>query len=389
MTRILDKIKSLFIRFKGLTAIGFANIVGQGISGLFWLFIARLLGTANYGEVSYYIAIASIATTFSFLGSSSTLLIYPPKGIKIQSTVFFMSLISSIIASVALFLIFYNVGVSLYVIGNVILGLALYESLGLKLYKKYSWYTISQKILMVGLAIGLYYVFGVNGVILGIALSFFLSAGRIYQIFKEMKIDFSTIKSRFNFISNSYILEITRAFSGSTDKLIVAPMLGFGLLGNYQLGVQFLSLLTIVPSIVYSYTLPEDASGNPNTKLKKATILFSVVLAVLGITLSPMVLPVLFPKFKEAIEVIQIMSVAIIPITVNNVFISKLLARENSRIVLVGSGIYLAIQITTIIILGKLFGVNGVAVSYVLATTAEMTFLICINQRIKKRDQKI
>src|SRR3989304_6244168 len=96
---------------------------------------------------------------------------------------------------------------------------------------------------------------------------------------------------------NSYVLDLSRTFSGQTDKLIVAPMLGFALLGNYQLGIQFFSLLILLPSIVFQYILPHDASGNPNRKLKKITILVSIFLAILGISLSPIVLPVLFPKF--------------------------------------------------------------------------------------------
>ena len=78
-------------------------------------------------------------------------------------------------------------------------------------------------------------------------------------------------------MTNSYILDFSRTFSGQTDKLIVAPMLGFALLGNYQLGLQLLSLLSILPSIVYQYTLPHDATGRSNKKLKKITILVSVL----------------------------------------------------------------------------------------------------------------
>ncbi|MGI0069629.1 MAG: lipopolysaccharide biosynthesis protein, partial [Nitrosopumilaceae archaeon] len=210
MTNSLDKIKTLLERFKGLTAMGSAYIVSQGISGIFWLFVARLLGTEHYGQVSYYIAIASIATTISFLGAGNTLIVYTAKGVKIQPTVYFIALISSVITSAVLFFMFYDLGVSLFVIGNVALGLVLNELLGLKLYKQYSAYLISQKIISVGLAIGLYYIIGINGIILGIALSFFPSFIKIYQGFKESKIDFSILKSRVGFIINSYMLDISR-----------------------------------------------------------------------------------------------------------------------------------------------------------------------------------
>ncbi|MGI0022998.1 MAG: lipopolysaccharide biosynthesis protein [Nitrososphaeraceae archaeon] len=379
-----DKIKSIVNRFKGLTTIGFANVVSSAISGIFWFYIAALLGTVHYGEVSYFIAIASIASTISFLGAGNTIIVYTAKGKKIQSTIFFITVISGIITSMVVFFIFYNLGVSLYVLGYVVFGLATAEILGRKLYKDYSRYLITQKILFVGFALAFYYLMGPHGVILGFALSFFPYSFRLYRGFKESKISISVIKPHFGFMMNSYVLDLSRAFSGQTDKLIVAPMLGFALLGNYQLGVQFLSLLSLLPNIVYQYILPQDASGNPNRKLKKATILVSVFLAILGISLSPIVLPVLFPEFREAVGVIQIISLAIIPISINFVYISKFLGNGKSKIVLVGSGIYLLIQILSIIILGQLYGITGVSFALVLASASEATYLISMDHFFRK-----
>ena len=72
---------------------------------------------------------------------------------------------------------------------------------------------------------------------------------------------------------NSYGVDITKSLGGNIDKLIIAPLLGFALLGNYHLGIQFLMLLSILPSIVLQYTLPHDATGNTNPKLIKVCIL--------------------------------------------------------------------------------------------------------------------
>jgi len=379
-----NKIKSIVTRFKDLTTLGFANILSSAISGIFWIYLASLLGTVHYGEVSYFIAIAGIASTISFLGAGNTIIVYTAKGEKIQSTIFFITIISGLIASIVLFFIFYDVGVSLYILGYLIFNLATAEILGRKLYTDYSKYLITQKILFVGFALAFYYLMGPQGVILGFAVSFFPYFLRVYKGFKESKIDMSVIKSRFGFMMNSYGLDLSKTFSGQTDKLIIAPILGFALLGNYQLGIQFLSLLSLLPNIVYQYILPHDASGNPNIKLKKLTILVSVFLAILGISLSPVVLPVLFPQFKEAIEVIQIISLAIIPFSINLVYTSKFLGNGKSKVILAGSGIYLLVQILGILSLGQLYGINGVAAAVVLAATSEATYLISIDRFSKK-----
>ncbi len=272
----------------------------------------------------------------------------------------------------------------MYVLGYVIFSLATAEILGKKEYKNYSIYLITQKILMVGFALFFYYFIGLEGVILGIALSFFPYLTRIYKSFKNDEINFSLIRPRLGFIINSYALDLTRTFSGYTDKLIVAPLFGFMILGNYQLGIQMLSILGILPVIVYQYILPRDSSGESNKKLKKLTIAVSIILAILGITLAPIILPVLFPKFTEAIEVIQIVSISVIPSTINLMYISKFLGKELSKIVLIGSGIFLTVQIIGIFSLGGIFGINGIAYSLVLGTIAEAIFLVMINKIIYK-----
>lgn len=380
MREKFDRIKAVFTRFRGLATLGFGNIISAGISAIFWFYLASLLGAENYGHVSYFIAIASISSTISFLGAGNTIIVYTAKGEKIQSPIFFISIISSAVTLIAVFIIFSQIGVSLYILGYVIFSLATSELLGKKWYGSYTKYLITQKILMTGFAISLYYFLGVEGVILGIAFSFFPYSIRIYKSFKESKIDLKLIKPRFGFMMNSYALDLSRTLSGSTDKLLILPMFGFAILGNYQLGIQFLSVLSILPSIVYQFILPEDSSGNSNHRLKKYIVIFSVILAFLGITLSPFVLPALFPKFTDAIEVIQIVSLSIIPATINLIYISKFLGKGLSKIVLIGSGFFLSIQITSIFVLGQIYGVNGVATALLIATSAEAIFLIIMNR---------
>ena len=380
MKEKFNVIKSLFSKFTGLTSLGFGNIVSAGISAIFWFYLASLLTADDYGQVSYFIAIASIASTISFLGAGNTIIVYTAKGEKIQSPIFFISIVSSIFTLIAVFIIFSQIGLSLYILGFVIFMLSTSELLGKKLYRKYANYLITQKILMTGLAISLYYFFGVEGVILGIALSFFPFSIRIYKSFKESKLNLKLVKIHFGFMMNSYALDLSRTFSASTDKLLIFPMFGFAILGHYQLGLQFLAIFSILPSIVYQFILPEDSSGNSNNKLKKYTIVVSIILAFLGIVLSPIVLPVFFPKFLEAIQVVQIVSLSIIPATINLIYVSKFLSNGLSKIVLIGSGVFLSIQITGILMFGQIYGVNGIAMALVIATSVETVFLVIINR---------
>ena len=381
--RKFDKIKDSFLQLKGLTAIGAADIGGNVISAVFWLYMASTLDVKDYGEIAYLLSIASIASSVSMTGASNTLMVYTAKNLKIQSAIYTISLTAAAVASVVVFLLFHNFGVSLYIIGAVVFGLASAEILGSKKYLSYSRFLVTQKILMVVFSIVLYYLIGIEGIIIGIALGYFHYLIRIYKGFKNSKIEFSTLKSKFGFMMNSFILNLANAFSGSVDKIIIAPILSFTLLGNYQLGIQVLSVLLILPNIAFKYMLPHEASGNPNTKLKSLIILISVLLTGCGILLSPIIIPALFAKYTDAVQIIQILSLSLIPMSIIITYQSKFLSMEKSNVILISAAIYLATQITLIVILGKIYGVNGMASAFVLAVIVECLFYIGVNKYVK------
>ena len=384
MTNYWNKIRNSGI--KGITTIGISDIIGNGISAGFWFYLASLMTAENYGQISYFIAIGGVASTISLLGSTSTLTVHTAKNYKTESTLYITSLIITSISAIIIAIIFYNIEIMVYVFGAVIFGLSSSEILGRKLYKSYSKYVIIQKLLMVGLAIGLYNLIGINGVILGLGLAFLPYSFRIYKGFRETKIDFSLFKKHSKFITYNYIISLSTSFSGHLDKIIIVPILGFAILGNYALGIQLLAILEMIPGIIFKYILPHDATGNPNKKLKQITILSSIGLAGIGIIVSPIIIPIFFPKYVEAIQVFQIVSVSIIPTTISFIITSKILGMERSKLLLISSGIYLTSQISLILLLGKIYGINGVAVAFVISVSIQCIILICTDKFILKKN---
>lgn len=382
--RNLDKIKNLIIGLRDLTTIGSANIIAALISGIFWFYMAALLGTEQFGKISYFIAIATIVSTIASLGSVNTVLVYTAKEKKVQTSVYFVAITSSITAATILFFVFYNLGVSLYVLGAVIFGLALNELLAKQLYKNFLKYVITQRILLVGFAVSLYYLIGLDGIILGFALSYYPYIIRIYRGFRKIKIDLSIIRSRSGFMINNYVLDLYNVISTSADKLIILPLFGFSLLGNYSLAMQFLMILTILPNSIYQYLLPHYASGNLNKKITRVIILSSVVIAALGILLAPLALTMLFLEFSEAATIIQIMSVGIIPLSIGYMYNAKFLGMQKSKNVLIGSSLYLSIQFLGIFLLGNIYGINGAAIAFVLGASMQAIYLIFANKILEK-----
>ncbi len=381
MSDIGNQFKNIVNRFRDLSFFSIGTVASNAIGGIFWLYMASLLGTENYGEISYLISIGIMSSTISIAGMSNFLIVYGAKNIKIQSTVFFIGLISSgITAAVIFFFIVDNITISFYIIGFVIYTLIIGDLIGRKLFSKYSKIIIIQKIILVVFSVILYHFIGLQGIMLGIALSFLVFSFIIYQSFKETKIDFKMFKGRTKFAINSFLLDISNAFTGSIDKIIVAPLLGFSLLGNYQLGVQFIALVYLIPGMLFSYVLTHDASGNSTKTIKKIIIIISIIFTTLSIILSPIFVPIFFPKFVEAVEIIQIMSFSIVPSAIASTYISKYLGNTKSKIVIIGSSIYLATQILSIIVLGNIYGINGVAVSVVISAFIHMIYFLIVGK---------
>ena len=378
-----NNIKDSIIRKKGLLSIGFADIIGSVISGLFWLYIASQVNPDVFGELIYFISIAGLAQLVSLIGSSNALTVYTAKNVKIQSTLFLISLLATAI-SLATITIFYNrIDAGLLAVGFVLFSLVNSVILGNKLFVKYSKLVLSQKILTLILGLGLYFVFDVYGIIYGLALSYIPHLVIFVKEFSRTKIDFTLLKPRKGFIMNNYVMGLTAGLGGIVDKLIIAPVLGLALLGNYSLAAQMLTMMMVFSAVVYKYLLPLDASGESTKKIRKIALILSIIIAVLGVTVLPNVIDWVFPKFIDAKDAIQIMSIGVIPGTISILYGSKFLAMEKSKIVMTPKLISLGVVIGGFLYFGPIYGTVGLAWIIVTALTWESIFLFIMNRTLR------
>jgi O-antigen/teichoic acid export membrane protein len=168
---------------------------------------------------------------------------------------------------------------------------------------------------------------------------------------------------------------ISGSFGGQIDKIILAPLLGFTLLGNYSLALQIFTILVIFSAIVFKYILPQDASGISNKKIKSITIIASIGISIFGIFVLPKLIPIFFPKFVDAIDAVSIMSLAVVPEAITMLCMSKMLAREKSKFVLIAKLISLFTIVIGFILLGPVFGIIGLAAVIVGASVLQAGFL--------------
>ena len=165
--------------------------------------------------------------------------------------------------------------------------------------------------------------------------------------------------------------------------MIIAPLLGFIVLGNLALALQFYVILMVIPQIVFKFTLSHDSSGIPTAKVKLWTFLFAIATCVITITISPFLIPIFFEKFVDVVIAIQILSLGVIPATGILFYQSKFLGQEKSKNPLIGLSIQVAITVIGIITLGQMYGMIGITISYVLASSGNLTYLFFANRLLK------
>jgi O-antigen/teichoic acid export membrane protein len=318
---------------------------------------------------------ATIGSSIALFGTQDSITVLTAKGHKIQSGLNVISLGISSITSLCLIIFFQRIDVGIIVIAFVINTLSIGDLLGKKQFFKYSQYNILQKILTLVLGIGFLYAFGPSGIIYALAISYAGYLIRIIKTFQEVPINFKLIKEKSNFLSHNYIMYLAGSFGGQLDKIIIVPLLGSAVLGNYSLALQVITVFTIFTTILFKFLLPQESSGIQNKFLIQIVIIISVIVSVLGIFLSPLLIPNFFPKYVDVGIAIQIMSLSIIPITISTICTSRLLSKEKSKLVLVGNMIGLIIIILGILTLGSMYGTMGIAMSFVLSTISKATYL--------------
>ena len=388
MTNYWNAIKNKFQKEDGILSIGFSDIVGSGVAAVFWLYIASVMNPSDYGEIHYFLAIAGMAQIFSMLGTSHALTVYSAKNENVQSTLFIISIIPTIISCIIIIMIFDRFDAGLLAIGYVVFESVNSVILGRKFYRKYAKMILVQKSLTILLGISFFYAFGPNGILFALVLTFVPHLIIFLKEFQNTKINFTLLKPRKNFIVNNYLIVLSGSFGGQIDKIILLPLLGFVIIGNYSLALQIFTVLVMFSAIVFKYLLPQDASGVSNRNLKKITIMVAIGISIFGILVLPKLITLFFPKFIEAVDAIAIMSIAVIPDAITILYSSKMLGKEKSKFVLITKLVALATIIIGFILLGPILGIVGLAITFVIAVTLQASIL-AVADKIENGEQNV
>ena len=226
-------------------------------------------------------------------------------------------------------------------------------------------------------------LFDSHGVILGLALSFFPFMIRLIPNLKQnFSSSYTVFKSKIHFILNSHVIDVSGILRGQISNLLIAPLFGFALLGNYFLVIQILSFLAIIPSSIFRFTLSEDSSGKQTKNIKIFGIVFITFITILAVFVLPPIVEIIFPEYTHFSILMPIMCFALIPSNIGLMFSSKILSKEKSKHPLISNCFFVVTFVTGIFTLGDVFDIVGVAYSYLLASCISTIYLGIIYRQI-------
>jgi len=346
------------------------------------MIFAALLEPSNYGHLSYLIGLAGTASVISRFGLNHSIIVSQSKNNKsLSNQINFLALILTSIASVLLLSIDILASVICFSLSFFFMNIS--NLLGLKKYKLYFKANIIKSILVISLSIVLYFNFELPGIILGFALAHLVMSYDFFRDLKRPKEKFSQIKIKFKTLLHNYGVDLSTSLAIFVDKLVIAPLFGFKIVGLYQLNLQILFALETIPLAIHSFILSEESSGRKHNTLIIWVTMSSIVTAVIVIFLAPFVIPQLFPKYVEGIDSLQVLILSIIPLSINAILNAKLQALESTKI-----GFSFIIRIGSLLILlailGSEFGLIGLSLAVLFSAIFNTIFLYVLYNKSKK-----
>jgi len=367
---------------------GFSNvltgrIVSTGLGAIFYFVFAALMDPAEYGELSYILAIAGTFAIVSRFGLNHTVEVYQAKKdseltIQINTLAFILILGGSIL------LLFIDPLASLLALTMSFFVMDQFNLLGQLRYKRFRNLAINRSISIVIIPIILFQFWEIHGIILGISIAHLVSTYFFVKRIRRNTLSFNRIRSNFKVLLHNFGVDSSSNLIRSIDKLVIVPVVGFTYTGIYQFNFVILSGLEVLPIALHSFFLAEESSGKRNTKLAYLLILVSILVVVIVFLVADPLVEWLFPKYSEGIPSLKIMSISLIPLSIGAFLNAKLQAKEStqvgySAIVRIGS------LLSLIVFLAKPYGLLGLGLAVLISILLNTGFLFLLYIKENKK----
>jgi len=368
---------------KNFSYVAGGRILAAGILAIFYLIFAALLDPSDYGEMSYIIALAGTFSVVSRFGIPQTIVVYRAKGkLELCNQVNLLCLITTSTASIIL--VFINEFSAILCLGISLFFLYQHNLLGEKRYKDFMKNSILRSVLTFVIPFPLYFVLGIPGIILGMAIGNIISSLWLAKSISFKTFSFHLIKNKYKVLLNNFGVDASANLVRWADRLLVGAAFGFFSLGLYHFNMQILFALEILPRALYQFLLSEESSGKTHKKISYLVVLAAGIIILAVIFLSPAIIEQLFPKYSEGVFGLQILVISLLPISVSLIITAKMQAEESIKV-----GYSAIVRIGSLLILlgllGNVYGLTGFSLSVLLSSTFNTIFLYFLYMHSKEK----
>jgi O-antigen/teichoic acid export membrane protein len=379
----VSSLKRLWGSGKGLALVTSGNAIAAILGGLFWFLMATILPVTDYGKLNFHISIATVASLVSLLGLNTAIIAFIPKGnLSLRDESIKLSFFSGAIAAIIAFILLRDLTTSLLVLALTIFTMSWSNAIGSKYYRTYFFRMVAQRSSQIGVSFILYFYLGIDGLLLGYALT---SVAFSYDFFRFLKFNFhfTELKKKSTFVVHSYFQSLSISLGLYLDKLIIAPLFGFATLGLYQMSFQFLMFLSLIPLSLYQFLVPRESIQQQSNKLTLLGMTTAIIACSAFFFIIPAVVESFFPKFTDSVESSRIIVLGLIPMTLTSILASKFIGREKTKPIVLSSLVYIGLLLSGDIILGTFFGLIGLSVSVVISLTGQSIGLLACLKYLK------
>jgi len=241
---------------KKFSYVVLGRILGSALLAIFFLIFATILEPQDYGEMGYLIALAGTFSVVSRFGLPQTVVVYLAKEKKLLSHQ--VNLLAVITASSAtMILLFINEFVAFLCLGISFFFLYQHNLLGEKKYQRFLKSSILRNTLTLVIPFPLYFVLGIPGILLGMALGNIISSVWLVKSFSLKVKSFQLLKNNYKVLINNFGIDASISLVRTVDRLLIGTMFGFLFTGIYIFNMQILFGLEILPRILYLFLLSE------------------------------------------------------------------------------------------------------------------------------------
>jgi len=323
--------------------------------------------------MGYLIALAGTFAVVSSFGLPQTAIVYRAKGESVVANqINLLLVITSSVASIIL--LFINEFSAFLCLGLSFFFLYQQSLLGEKKYKKYLKSAILRNVFTFAIPFPLYFVLGIPGIILGMAIGNILgSLGFVKYTSIQVK-SLYILKDHYKVLINNFGVDASSRLVRFVDRLLIGTVFSFVFLGLYQFNMQILFALEILPRVLYFFLLSEESSGRRHKKISYLVILASGLISLAVIILSPIFIEQFFPNYSDGIESLQILVISLVPLSITSIISAKLQAKESTKV-----GYSAIVSIGSLLILlsllGNAYGMVGLSLSVLISTILNTIFL--------------